>query len=69
MRVLDSESATAAKVRVLIESTDGSEYWTSVGVAVDVMQASCKALMDSIEYKLLISNAVPKQPAASAANA
>lgn len=56
VRVLDSESATAAKVRVLIESTDGHEYWTTVGVAVDIMQASTRALMDSIEYKLLKSN-------------
>ena len=57
VRVLDSESATAAKVRVLIESTDGHDYWTTVGVAVDIMQASTRALMDSIEYKLLKSNA------------
>lgn len=57
VRVLDSESATAAKVRVLIESTDGHAYWTTVGVAVDIMQASTRALMDSIEYKLLKSNA------------
>ncbi len=55
VRVLDSESATAATVRVLIESTDGHEYWTTVGVAVDIMQASTRALMDSIEYKLLKS--------------
>jgi 2-isopropylmalate synthase len=57
VRVLDSESATAATVRVLIESTDGHEYWTTVGVAVDIMQASTRALMDSIEYKLLMSHA------------
>lgn len=55
VRVLDSESATAAKVRVFIESTDGHDYWTTVGVAVDVIEASCKALIDSIEYKLLKS--------------
>lgn len=60
VRVLDSESATAAKVRVLIESTDGHEYWTTVGVAVDIMQASTRALMDSIEFKLLKSNAQSK---------
>lgn len=60
VRVLDSESATAAKVRVLIESTDGHEYWTTVGVAVDIMQASTRALMDSIEYKLLKSQAQSK---------
>lgn len=55
VRVLDSDSATAAKVRVLIESTDGHDYWTTVGVAVDIIQASCKALVDSIDYKLLKS--------------
>lgn len=47
-------------MRVLIESTDGHEYWTTVGVAVDIMQASSRALMDSIEYKLLKSSAQSK---------
>jgi 2-isopropylmalate synthase len=53
VRVLDSESATQAKVRVLIESTDGIETWSTVGVSRDVIQASWIALVDSIEYKLL----------------
>lgn len=52
VRVLDSTSATAAKVRVLIESTDGEEYWTTIGVSTDIIEASWKALVDSIEYKL-----------------
>ena len=53
VRVLDSESATSAKVRVLIESTDGVENWSTVGVSRDIMQASWIALVDSIEYKLI----------------
>lgn len=53
VRVLDSESATGAKVRVLIESTDGNENWSTVGVSRDVIQASWIALVDSIEYKLI----------------
>lgn len=53
VRVLDSKSATAAKVRVLIESTDGESYWTTVGVSTDIIEASWIALVDSIEYKLL----------------
>ena len=53
VRVLDSESATGAKVRVLIESTDGIENWSTVGVSTDVVQASLIALVDSIEYKLI----------------
>ena len=53
VRVLDSESATGAKVRVLIESTDGMENWSTVGVSRDVVEASLIALVDSIEYKLI----------------
>lgn len=53
VRVLDSENATEAKVRVLIESTDGVESWSTVGVSRDVIQASWIALVDSIEYKLI----------------
>jgi 2-isopropylmalate synthase len=53
VRVLNPEEATAAKVRVLIESTDGKYIWTTVGVSTDIIQASCIALVDSIEYKLM----------------
>ena len=53
VRVIDSRSATAAKVRVLIESTDGETSWTTVGVSRDIIEASWIALVDSIEYKLL----------------
>lgn len=53
VRVLDSESATGAKVRVLIESSDGVEKWTNVGVSRDIIEASWIALVDSIEYKLI----------------
>ncbi len=53
VRVLDSKSATAAKVRVLIESTDGTHQWTTVGVSPDVIHASWIALVDSFEYKLI----------------
>ena len=53
VRVLDSDSATAAKVRVLIESTDGKDVWTTIGVSADIIEASWLALVDSIEYKLI----------------
>ncbi|MGL4547884.1 alpha-isopropylmalate synthase regulatory domain-containing protein, partial [Eubacterium aggregans] len=52
VRVVD-KGATASKVRVLIESTDGQDIWTNVGVSTDVIEASLIALVDSIEYKLL----------------
>jgi len=53
VRVLDPQQATAAKVRVLITSTDGEDVWSTVGVSTDIIEASWIALVDSIEYKLL----------------
>ncbi len=52
VRVLNSDGATAAKVRVLIESGDGEERWSTMGVSTNIIQASWDALVDSIEYKL-----------------
>ena len=53
VRVLDTKAATAAKVRVIIESTDGQISWTTVGVSEDIIEASWIALSDSFEYKLI----------------
>ncbi len=53
VRVLDSDRATAARVRVLIESADQNESWTTTGVSTDVIDASWRALIDAIEYKLM----------------
>ncbi len=53
VRVLDSNSATASKVRVLIETTDGQDVWTTVGVSTDIIEASWRALVDSVEHKLM----------------
>lgn len=52
VRVLEGSHATAAQVRVLIESTDGERTWTTVGVSTDIIQASWLALADSFEYML-----------------
>ncbi|MGB9667918.1 MAG: citramalate synthase [Thermosulfidibacteraceae bacterium] len=53
VRILDEYSGTAAKVRVLIESTDGKRRWGTVGVHENIIEASWRALVDSIEYKLM----------------
>jgi len=53
VRVIDGKDATAAKVRVLIESTDGARTWTTVGVSTDIIDASHIALVDAIEYKII----------------
>ncbi len=52
VRILDSKAATGAKVRVLIESTDGNRYWTTVGSSTDIIEASWLALADALEYAL-----------------
>ncbi|MEO5802751.1 MAG: citramalate synthase [Verrucomicrobiota bacterium] len=53
VRILDSGSGTAAKTRVLIESSDGKEEWGTVGVSDNIIEASLQALVDSMEYRLM----------------
>ncbi len=53
VRVLGSREGTAAKVRVLIESTDGKSSWTTVGVSSNVIEASWIAIVDGLLYKLI----------------
>ena len=52
VRVINSEAATAAGVRVVVESRDEEDVWGTVGVSENVIEASWIALVDSIEYKL-----------------
>lgn len=53
VRVLDEGGATAAKVRVLIESFNDQEQWSTVGVSTNIIEASWQALSDSIRYLLM----------------
>ncbi len=52
VRILDGEDGTAAKTRVLIESTDGKALWGTVGLSGNIIEASWQALLDSVEYFL-----------------
>lgn len=52
VRVVNAREGTAARVRVIIESRDGSDVWGTVGVSENIIEASWLALVDSIEYKL-----------------
>ena len=52
VRILDSKSGTAAKVRVNIETTNGKTVWDTVGVNENIIVASFKAILDSIIYGL-----------------
>ncbi len=68
VRVLDNGAGTGARVRVLIESTDGSRRWGTVGVSANVVEASWQALLDSVEFKLHKDQAKARKPAVSVAN-
>ena len=57
VRVINSEAATAAGVRVIIESRDEEDVWGTVGVSENIIEASWIALLDSYEYKLYKSEA------------
>ncbi|MCX5842817.1 MAG: citramalate synthase, partial [Deltaproteobacteria bacterium] len=52
VRILEGCEGTAAKVRVLIDSTDGKDIWSTIGVSTNIIEASWQALVDSIQYKL-----------------
>jgi 2-isopropylmalate synthase len=53
VRVLDEKAGTAARVRVLIQSQDEEDDWSTIGVSENIIEASWQALVDSVEYKLL----------------
>ncbi|MGH7777255.1 MAG: citramalate synthase [Candidatus Dormibacterales bacterium] len=50
VRVLDGRAGTAATTRVLVDSGDGEERWTTVGCSANIIEASLAALLDSLEY-------------------
>ena len=53
VRVVNTKEGTAAKVRVIIDSADGEESWSTVGVSTNMIEASWLALVDSVLYGLL----------------
>lgn len=52
VRVIDEKDGTGANVRVIIQSSDGMESWSTVGVSVNIIEASLNALSDSMNYSL-----------------
>ena len=61
VRVIEGVGGTGARVRVLIESTDGEHEWNTVGSSTNIIEASWLALADSLEYWLLKKGATPPQ--------
>jgi 2-isopropylmalate synthase len=59
VRVLDTGKGTGAVTRVLIDSTNGTHEWTTIGVSENIIEASWQALVDSLVYGLLHTNSKP----------
>jgi 2-isopropylmalate synthase len=57
VRIIDSASGTAARTRVIIQSSDGTTEWGTVGVDDNIVEASLRALADSLEFALVRRNA------------
>ena len=57
VRILDGDSATAARTRVIIDSSDGALEWSTMGSATNIIAASAQALADSLEYAIWKSGA------------
>ena len=55
VRILDGENNTAATTRVLIETRQGARRWSTVGASANIIDASWRALADSMEYALVTS--------------
>lgn len=57
VRILNSSSGTAATTRVLVESSDGSRRWSTLGVSTNIIEASYEAVVEGIEYGLMQTRA------------
>ena len=53
VRILDGRAGTSARTRVLIEFSDGQNRWTTVGVSPNIIEASCRALTEGLDYALM----------------
>jgi 2-isopropylmalate synthase len=53
VRILDSAAGTSAKTRVLVESSNGHQRWTTVGVSGNIIEASYQAVVEGLEYGLM----------------
>jgi 2-isopropylmalate synthase len=64
VRILDSESGANAKVRVLVDTVnvqEGTERWSTVGAGSNIIEASWRAIADSLEFALMNNNAIAKR--------
>jgi 2-isopropylmalate synthase len=62
VRILDGASATGAVTRVLLDASDGTREWTTIGVSSNIIEASWRALEETIVYGLLHAGDVGTSP-------
>jgi 2-isopropylmalate synthase len=55
VRILDGDHGTGATTRVLIDTRNGTRRWSTVGASANIIEASWRALADSVEYGLLVN--------------
>lgn len=55
VRILDGNHGTAAITRVLIDTQNGTKRWSTVGASTNIIEASWRALVDSVEYGLTVA--------------
>jgi 2-isopropylmalate synthase len=56
VRILDGDNGTSATTRVLIDTQNGTKSWSTVGASANIIEASWRALADSVEYGLTVAN-------------
>ena len=56
VRILNGSDGTSAVTRVLIDTRNGAERWTTVGASANIIEASWRALADAIEYGLTMAS-------------
>jgi len=56
VRILDSDHGTEAITRVLIDTRNTTSRWSTVGAGTNIIEASWRALADSVEYGLMVAH-------------
>jgi 2-isopropylmalate synthase len=56
VRILDSDHGTEAVTRVLIDTRNSTTRWSTVGASTNIIEASWRALADSVEYGLMVAH-------------
>jgi 2-isopropylmalate synthase len=54
VRILDGHNGSAAYTRVLIDTQNGHQRWSTVGAGTNIIEASWRALIDSVEFGLMM---------------